>query len=145
MFKLHDMAELKTKPTDASVKDFLATIEPAQKQEDCKKIVKMMQAISGNKPIMWGDAIVGFGKYTYQGKSSGGEWFVCGLSPRKANITVYLMAGFKNYPEIMERLGKHKIGGGCLYINKLADVNIDVLEELVTACVNYMRENHGAK
>lgn len=142
MFKLHLMAELKTKPTSASVKDFLAAIEPAQKREDCTKIADLMENVINEKPVMWGDAIIGLGTYRYQGKSSGGDWFLAGLSPRKANITVYLMGGVKNFPEILERLGKYKIGGGCLYINKLADVNIDVLAELVTATVNYIRENN---
>lgn len=142
MFKLQLMAELKTKPTDASVKDFLAAVEPAQKREDCKKIADLMERVTGEKPIMWGDAIIGYGTYKYQGKSSSGDWFSAGLSPRKANITVYLMGGFKNFPEILERLGKYKTGGGCLYINKLADVNTDVLAELVTATVKRIRENN---
>jgi hypothetical protein len=98
--------------------------------------------VTKEKPVMWGDAIVGYGTYRYQGKSSSGDWFLAGLSTRKANITIYLMGGFKNFPEILERLGKYKTGGGCLYINKLADVNIDVLKELVTATVTHIRQNH---
>lgn len=135
------MAELKTKPTTASVSEFLAAITPEQKSEDCKTIAALMEQITGEKPVMWGDAIVGYGSYKYQGKSSSGDWFIAGFSPRKANITIYLMGGFKKFPEILERLGKYKTGGGCLYINKLADVKPDALEELIKASVKYMHEH----
>ena len=111
------MAELKTKENDQSVEVFLAGIEDAQKQQDCRTLVAIMQEATGAAPRMWGDAIVGFGHYHYKYASGReGDWFLTGFSPRKQNLTLYIMAGFDNYDALLARLGKHSIGKSCLYV-----------------------------
>ncbi len=133
------MAELKTKPTDTSVTAYLNSIEPEQKRQDSWQILELMQKVTGQEPQMWGDTIVGFGSYHYKYASGReGDWFLTGFAPRKQNLTLYIMAGFDQYDELMEKLGKHKTGKSCLYINKLADINRDVLESLVRQSVNHM-------
>ena len=104
-----------------------------------------MKAVTRTEPLMWGGSIVGFGKYIFTSPKTGrsGEWFKIGFSPRKQNLTVYFMTGFSKYGELMKKLGKYKISGGsCLYINKLDDVDIKVLKELVTVSWKYMNEKH---
>lgn len=125
------MAELKTQRTAASVAAFLKTLPP-DRRADCEAVVKLMRRATGARPAMWGDRIVGFGDYEYP--AAGGKmnrWFLLGFSPRKQNLTLYLMAGFANYPALMKRLGKHKTGKSCLYLDRLADVDRSVLEELL--------------
>ena len=126
------MAELKTKETTASVAKFLNAIPDEQRRKDCKAIAALMRNATGKPPKMWGTSIVGFGKYQYQGRSQGGEWFVLGFSPRSANLTLYLLAGPKNNKPLLKKLGKHSLGGSCLYIKRLADVDTDVLEQLIS-------------
>ncbi len=134
------MAELKTKVNDASVDDFLNQIEDEQKRADCFAISKMMQQATKAKPKMWGSNIVGFGAYRYKYASGReGDWMLVGFSPRKDNITVYIIAGFEQYDDLMQKLGKHKTGKSCLYIKKLADVDKGVLKELVTKSVAHMK------
>jgi hypothetical protein len=127
------MAELKTKKTTQSVEAFLDKIADPQKREDSHAILEMMQKATGEKPKMWGDSIVGFGDYHYKYASGReGDWFVTGFSPRKQNITLYL--GFDvvgEHSDSIKRLGKHKTGKGCLYINRLADVDAKVLREMI--------------
>lgn len=125
------MAELKTKETKASVSKFLNAIPDEQRRKDCKAIAAMMRKATGKAPKMWGTSIVGFGKYRYQGRSQGGEWFVMGLSPRAANLTLYLLAGPNNNPALLKKLGKHSTGGSCLYIKRLTDVDTKVLQKLI--------------
>ncbi|MBN2433579.1 MAG: DUF1801 domain-containing protein [Acidobacteria bacterium] len=137
------MAELKTRPTDASVTDFLNTVEDDQKRQDCLVLLGMMGQITGARPKMWGGSIVGFGNYHYIYESGReGDWFLTGFSPRKQNLSVYIMAGFDRYDELMARLGKHKTGKSCLYINKLADVDLAVLEELVRRSVDHLSRTY---
>ena len=126
------MAELKTKPTGASVKQFIESIEDKQCQADCRKVLAMMRDITGKRPKMWGDSIVGLGSYRYK-YSSGreGDWFVAGFSPRKQALTLYLMKGFEGRDEAVSRLGKFKTGKSCLYVKKLEEINEDVLRELI--------------
>lgn len=128
------LVEIKTKETKASVKEFLAGVANEQKRKDCHTIIKMMEKATGTKPKIWGTSIIGFGNLIYESPATGRqvEWFKIGLSPRKANITVYLM-NMKNHAESLKKLGKHKIGGGCLYINKLADVDVKILEKMIIA------------
>lgn len=123
------MAELKTKKTAADVKGFLAGIADEQQCADATKVVKLMQKLTGAKPVLWGPSIVGFGDYRYV-YDSGREmdWFVVGFSPRKAALTFYGMAG---EAELLKTLGKHKTGKGCVYIKKLEDVDLAVLGELI--------------
>lgn len=139
------MAELKTKITDQDPKDFLATIEPEQKKADGFALLEMFQKVTGEKAIMWGSSIVGFGKYHYKSEKSTqeGDWMLVGFSPRKQNLTLYILAGNKNNPEL-EKLGKHKTSeGGCVYINKLADVDQKVLETLIKTSFEYMKKTVG--
>ena len=134
------MAEPKTKVNDASVKDFLDSIENEQIRKDCFEISKMMESVTKAKPKMWGASIVGFGSYHYIGKSGReGDWMLTGFSPRKQNLTLYLMGGFDTEKKLLEKLGKHKTSVGCLYIKKLADVDKNVLKQLVTASVKKMK------
>jgi len=137
------MAELKTKKNDASVADFLNAVEKDQKRADAWTILEMIQTITGDEPSMWGDSIVGFGAYHYETKAgTKGDWPVVGFSPRKRNLTLYVMPGFGEFDDLLSKLGKHKTGVGCLYINKLADVDLDVLRDLVAQSVEHMRANY---
>jgi hypothetical protein len=126
------MAENKTKPTKASVTAFLNKIKDQQVRDDCFVILEMMQKVSKCEPVMWGSAIVGFGTYHYVGASGReGDWMLIGFSPRKQNISIYLMGGLKTVKHELAKLGKHKVGGGCLYIKSLADVNAGVLKNIM--------------
>lgn len=134
------MAELKTKVNNASVEKFLKTVKDEQKRLDSFKILDMMEKITEEEPKMWGPSIVGFGKYHYKYESGReGDWFLTGFSPRKQNLTLYIMSGFKRYNELMKKLGKHKTGSSCLYINKLENIDMKVLKELISESVKNMR------
>ena len=135
------MAELKTKPSDKSPEDFLKAVEDEGKRKDAFWIMKLMEEITGAPPVMWGSSIVGFGSYHYK-YASGREadWMLTGFSPRKQNLTIYVMSGFKKYDSLMKNLGKYKTGKSCLYVNKLEDVNQDVLKELISESVAYMKQ-----
>ena len=139
------MAELKTKKTAASVKDFLNRVPEERKRKDSFALLKLMQEITGAKPAMWGPSIVGFGSYHYK-YASGREadWPLAGFSPRKQNLTLYIMAGFDGYGELLGKLGKHKTGKACLYLNKLEDVDLSTLKELVRRSVEHMRRSNPA-
>ncbi|MEZ4828776.1 MAG: DUF1801 domain-containing protein [Bacteroidia bacterium] len=140
------MAENKTKKTSQSVTEFLNAVEPEHRRQDCFTVLKMMETLTGQKPKMWGPAIVGFGDYHYKYESGReGDFFRIGFSPRKQNLTLYIMAGFDRYEEIMERLGKYKTGKSCLYINKLTDIDMDVLKELSQASLAYMAAKYPEK
>ncbi len=133
------MAELKTKKNEASVDDFLNGIQDEQTRADCFEIVKIMKQATKAKPKMWGASIVGFGEYRYKYASGReGDWMLTGFSPRKQNITLYIMAGFDRYEPLLKKLGKYSTGKSCLYIKKLADVDKKVLKELVTESVLVM-------
>ena len=131
------LAVIKTQETSASVDDFILSIKEEQKRKDSSVILKMMQKASGEKPKMWGSAIIGFGNKRFKSPNTEREvdWFLVGFSPRKANLTIYLLGGLQQYADALKKLGKHKIGGGCLYINKVADVDLKVLEKIVHAAV----------
>lgn len=137
------MAELKTKQNEISVADFLNNIPDEKKRQDCLALQELMQQVTGMEPKMWGDSIVGFGTYHYKYASGReGEWFLTGFSPRKQNLTLYIMAGFDQYDELLERLGKHKTGKSCLYVKQLADIDIVTLRELVQQSVNHMSNSN---
>ena len=126
------MAEQKTKPTNESVKDFLNRIPEAERREDCFAVAKMMEEITGEKPKMWGPSIVGFGSYRYKYASGReGDWPVTGFSPRKKDLTLYIMMGFERHPELMEKLGKHTHSKSCLYVKRLSDVHVPTLKKLI--------------
>src|SRR5690349_12034950 len=135
------MAELKTKVNDASVTKFLNTIEDKDAKKDSLEILKMMEQITKEKPKMWGSSIVGFGSYHYKGKSGReGDWMLIGFSPRKQNLTLYLMHGFDSHADLLKKLGKFTTGMGCLYIKRLDDVDRKVLKELVQVSVKRMKQ-----
>jgi hypothetical protein len=137
------MAELKTQKNKASVKQFLASIEDPVKRKDCKTLEKLMAQITGCKAEMWGTSMVGFGSYHYTYASGReGDWFLCGFAPRKQALTVYIMDGFKGYPALMKKLGRHKTGKSCLYLSQLEDVDQAVLAELIKGSVTAMREKY---
>jgi hypothetical protein len=136
------MAELKTKKTEASVDDFIAGIADEQRRADCRTLLAMMKRVTKAPPKMWGASMVGFGSYHYRYASGReGDWFLSGFSPRKQDLTVYVMAGFEDYPELMARLGKYKTGKSCLYLKRLSDVDAAVLEKLIAASVKDMKEH----
>jgi hypothetical protein len=128
------MAELKTQPNDASVLELLDGIVDESKRDDCYEIMNMMEAATGCQPKMWGTSIIGYGTYHYVYASGReGDWMRLGFSPRKQNITLYLMAGVDRHPELLAKIGKFKTGKSCFYIKKLADVDKDILNELIRA------------
>ena len=135
------MTELKTKPTIKSFEQFLKKVENPTKKEDSFKILELMKEVTNEEPIMWGESIVGFGSYHYKYASGReGDWPLVGFSPRKQNLTLYIMSGFDKYEEILENLGKFKTGKSCLYINKLKDVNMRSLKELLSESVKHMKK-----
>lgn len=137
------MAENKTRQNDKSVKAFIDSIADENKRKDCRAIMKMMQEITHKPPKMWGDSIVGFGSYHYKYDSGReGDYFITGVSPRKQNVTVYIMPGFTHYESLMKNLGKYKTGKSCLYLKKLDDVNLKVLKELIRKSVDHMKKSY---
>jgi hypothetical protein len=133
------MAELKTKLNDGDVHAFLNSISDEKKRQDSFAILKLMQEATNAKPKMWGDSIVGFGSYHYKYASGReGDWFLAGFSPRKQNLTLYIMPSFEKYETLLNKLGKHSTGKSCLYIKKIEDVDLDVLKELVERSVQHM-------
>ena len=132
------MSELKTRPTDASVAQFLAQ-QPDARRADCEAVLRMMEAATGEPAQMWGSSIVGFGRYAYTNSTKKTyEWPLVGFSPRKNDLTLYIMPGFDGFAELMAKLGKHKTGKSCLYLKKLADVDRKVLEKLIKGSVKAM-------
>ncbi len=134
------MAELKTKENDRNVEDFLNQIEDQKRRQDCFTILELMKTAVQSEASMWGESIVGFGHYHYK-YASGREadWMLAGFSPRKQNLTIYIMSGFEHYDSLMQRLGKFKTGKACLYIKQVEDIDLDVLKELVVRSVEYIR------
>lgn len=138
-------AENKTQPTRASVDDFLASVPDARRREDSRRLVPIFEKITGEKATMWGSAIVGFGRYHYRYESGReGDAPLTGFSPRKNDLTLYCDPAFTSFKDRLDRLGKHKTGVSCLYLKRLDDVDVDVLEEILTAAVEIARERHSA-
>lgn len=137
------MAELKTRETAASVGEFLAAIEDAGRREDCRTLTALMREVTGHEPRLWGPSIVGFGRYHYR-YASGHEGDSClaGFSPRKKELTLYLMPGLDALAPLLARLGKHRAGKGCLYIKRLSDIDLAVLRELVAASVSHLKSTY---
>ncbi|MDW3196087.1 MAG: DUF1801 domain-containing protein [Cytophagales bacterium] len=135
------MAELKTTPNAGDVEAFLSSVEDETKRDDCYAILKMMEEITGEPPKMWGGTIVGFGSYNYKYESGRtGTWFLTGFSPRKQNLTMYLMPGAESLEDLFKGLGKYKIGKGCLYVKKLEQIDQDVLRKLIQGSVDKLKE-----
>src|SRR5690349_10672298 len=135
--KKSKLAQIKTKETTASVADFINAVADVQKRKDSFVLVEMMEKASGAAAKMWGGSIIGFGNKRYKSPASGREvdWFLVGFSPRKANLTLYLMINHLEHKEAMEKLGKYKTAGGCIYINKLEDIDLNVLKGMIDASV----------
>ena len=139
------MAELKTRPTDASVEAFLDAVEDERKRSDAGVVAGMMAEITGATGVMWGSSIVGFGSYHYRYASGReGDFLETGFSPRKRALTLYVMAGFSEYDDLLGRLGKHTTGKSCLYVKRLSDIDLDVLRELLQRSVAHIREKYSA-
>lgn len=141
------MAELKTKPTKEKAEDFLKTIEPEQKRLDSFALLEIFKKVTKEKPVMWGTAIIGFGMYHYKSERSSqeGYWPLTGFSPRKQNLTLYLMNGFKDDENLLKKLGKHKTSVGCLYINKLSDIDVKILTKLIEKSFKQMKTLYNKK
>ena len=140
------MAELKTKVNKASVTKFLNSIEDEVKRKDSYTVFEMLQNATKTEPKMWGSSIIGFGVYHYVGKSGReGDWFLTGISPRKQAITLYIMGGWKQNAELLEKLGKYSLGKGCLYIKRLDDVNLSVLKRLIDDAVKRAKKQAKLK
>lgn len=136
------MADQKTKPTQKSVTAFVNAVDSERKRADSKTLIQLMSKVTGHKPKMWGPSIIGFGKYHYRYETGHeGDWPLTGFSPRKSAISLYIMSGFSKYPDLMKKLGKHKTGKSCLYINKLEDVDMRVLERLIRESVKFVKKN----
>jgi uncharacterized protein YdhG (YjbR/CyaY superfamily) len=137
------LAVIKTKPTVASVTDYISTLTDEQKRNDSLVLLEMMKKISKEEPVLWSNSIIGFGIKRYKSPATGREvdWLKIGFSPRKGNISIYLTAGIQQHAEAMKKLGKHKAGVGCLYINKLEDVDLKVLKGMIEASLKSKQGN----
>lgn len=137
------MSGNKTRAHDGDVEAFLDSVENEKRRRDAGIVMELMGRVTGEVPTMWGDSIIGFGRYRYKYKSGReGDWFLTGLSPRKSNLSLYIMAGFDQYDELMRKLGKFKTGRSCLYVNKIEDVDLGVLEKLIEESVAYMKATY---
>jgi len=136
--KKSKLAEIKTKQTSASVEDFINTVKDEQKRKDSFVILEMMKKATAEEPKMWGSSLIGFGNKRYKSPTTGREvdWLLIGFSPRKANLSLYLTMDIKKHSDALKKLGKHKTGVGCLYINKLEDIDMKVLKGLINASLN---------
>lgn len=141
------MSAIKTTVNDASVKDFINTIVEETKRQDSITLLELFSAITDEPAKMWGTSIIGFGSYHYKSERSRqeGDWPLIGFSPRKQNLTLYFMPGFDDYIELLDKLGKHKTSKGCLYINKLSDINMTVLKQLISQSFHAMKVKYNSK
>lgn len=136
------MAELKTKKTDNDVLEYINTIPDEKKRDDCKRIIEMMREVTGEEPKLWGDSIVAFCDFHYKSESGReGDWFRIGFGPRKQNISLYIMSGFSGLEELLAKLGKHKLGKGCLYIKNLEQIDVEVLKEIFRKSLEGIENN----
>lgn len=140
------MAEAKTKVTQQSVEDFLSKVTEEQKREDSETLIRLMKKITGKPARMWGPGIIGFDKYHYKYESGHeGEICLAGFSPRKQNISLYVLAGFPGQDDLLKKLGRHKAGKGCLFVKKLDDIDLGVLESLIRRSVEYLKKKYPDK
>ncbi len=137
------LVEIKTKPTPASVEDYINTLSSEQKRKDSLVLMEMMKKATGEEPVLWSNSIIGFGNKRYKSPATGREvdWLLIGFAPRKANLSLHLTMDIKQYAKTLAKLGKHKTGAGCLYINKLDDVDVNVLEEIITTSLKHTTDN----
>jgi len=138
------MSKLKTTQNEADVNAFLDAVENPRRRADARQVLDLIQAVTGEPPKMWGSSIVGFGSYHYRYASGReGDWPVVGFSPRKQNLVIYIMPGFSDYGDLLGKLGKFRTGKSCLYVNKLDDVDLELLEQLVRESVKEMKRRYG--
>ncbi len=138
------MSKLKTTQNEADVNAFLDAVENPRRRADARQVLDLLQAVTGEPPKMWGSSIVGFGSYHYRYASGReGDWPVVGFSPRKQNLVIYIMPGFSDYGDLLGKLGKYRTGKSCLYVNKLDDVDLELLEQLVCESVKEMKRRYG--
>lgn len=140
------MAEIKTKATEADVREFISTFaDTGQKKTDGYALLDFMQSVTGYEPKMWGPSIIGFGQYHYKSERSRqeGDWPLVGFSPRKAAISLYVFTGLPEHEYLLEGLGKFKMGKGCIYVKKLSDINLDVLKTIMEATIEYLQTKFG--
>ncbi len=136
--------KMKTVENDDDVQAFLDSVDNVRRREDTERVVRMMEAVTGEPPRMWGDSIVGFGRYRYRrADKSEHYWMQTGVAPRKASVTVYIMPGFSKYQDLLARLGKHRHSVSCLYMTNLRNIDFDVLTELVRRSVDDIRDMYG--
>ena len=139
------MAEIKTKPTDSDIDKFLMTIEPEKRRVDSIKIRKLFDSVTKEKATVWNNNMIGYGSFHYKSERSSqeGDWPLTAFSPRRQNITIYVMSGAKNYENLLKELGKYKISSGsCIYINKVEDINLEVLKKIISASVSDMKTKY---
>jgi hypothetical protein len=137
------MAEAKLKPNDQSVAGFLDNIPDDSRRKECYELVGLMKRVTNTDPKIWGSGLIGFGNYHYKYASGHeGDCFVAGFAPRKTALTLYITAGVERFPKLLAKLGKHKAGKGCLYIKKLDDVNLSVLEDLLSKSVEWTKATY---
>jgi hypothetical protein len=138
------MAEIKTKPQKGGVKKFLASVEHEERRKDALALLPIFEAITKEKPVLWGNSMIGFGQYHYESTRSSqkGDWPLTAFSPRKANLTIYIMPGFKEYGDLLKKLGPHKTGGSCLYIKRLSDIHVPTLKSLIRNSVKEMKKRY---
>lgn len=140
------MAENKTQATAQSVDDFIASVEPDKKRDEARTLLALFRKVTGWEPVMWGPSIIGFGEYHYKYETGReGDFLATGFSPRRAKHSLYIMPGYQDYGPMLDRLGKHSMGKSCLYINKLEDVDLDVLGELIAAGVRDLSKMYPVK
>jgi len=137
------MAENKTKPTDLEALDYLENIDNEQRKTDCLALNTLMKESTGEHPVMWGTSIVGYGSYHYKYESGReGDMPLIGFSNRKQNITIYIMTGFSRYEELLEKIGKFKIGKSCFYIKRLSDIDVEVLKEMIISSIEVIKNKY---
>lgn len=141
------MAELKTKKSNAGVAAFLNSVDNEQRHKDSPQLLAIFNEVTKMQPGLWGSSVAGFGEFHYKSERSSqeGDWPLTGFSPRKRNMTVYIMPGFSNYRDLMNRLGKHKSSVSCIYFSKLADIDVAVLKQIVRKSVSGMKKIHAWK
>ncbi|XBQ16326.1 MAG: DUF1801 domain-containing protein [Oceanicaulis sp.] len=140
------MAENKTKPTAVPVEEFLDSVEPDAKREEAKALDALFRKVTGWAPVMWGPSMIGYGQYHYRYESGReGDFLATGFSPRKARHSIYILPGYSDYSDILARLGRHDHGKSCLYVKKLADIDLDVLAELIEAGVRDLSQQYPVK
>jgi hypothetical protein len=139
------MSEIKTKPSDFDIDKFLTSVEPDKKRVDSIELKKLFDSVVKEKPSLWNNNMIGYGSYHYKSDRSKqeGDWPLTGFSPRKQNIAIYIMSGVSNYKDLLSKLGKCKISSGsCIYVNKIEDINLDVLKEIIASSVSDMKKNY---